>query len=360
MEIGIIGLPQTGKKTLFKLLAHGTSSTVQDVERSTKKPNIGLSKVYDERLDQLAIKYKPKAVTPAMITYLLLPKLSKDSDQNREAFTAISTVDAICHVVRAFDDEAVFHLDGTVDPLRDIKYVQSELLLADLIFTELRIERLTRDIKKKNDPAKQKELDLMKRIVEHLNDEKPLRLMPLKEDEQKNLNAYPFLTRKNMIIALNVNEDTLASDELTQRVEAACVSDGVHCVQVSCKIEEELAAIEDEEERDAFFQELGITRSALEKITQLSYDALDRISFFTVGEDEVRAWTVRNNVFTPQAGGTIHSDIERGFIRAEHMRVEDLIFFGSEQKVKEAGKFSLKGKDYQVRDGDILHFLFNV
>ena len=360
MEIGIIGLPQTGKKTLFKLLTHGGSTAVQGAAGSGKKPNIGLSKVCDDRLDQLVGRYNPKAVTPAMITYLLLPKLSKNSDENREAFTAINTVDAICHVVRAFDDDAVFHVDGTVDPLRDIEYVQSELLLADLIFTEMRIERLTKDIKRKNDPAKHKELDLMKRIVEHLNSEMPLRMMPLNDDEQKMLNAYPFLTRKNMIIVLNVNENDLASDELMQRVESSAVSDGAHCVQVSCKIEEELASIEDKEEREAFFNELGINRSALEKITRLSYNALNRVSFFTVGEDEVRAWTVRSNAYAPQAGGTIHSDIERGFIRAEHMRFEDLISLGSEQKVKEAGKFSLKGKDYQVRDGDILHFLFNV
>lgn len=360
MEIGIIGLPQTGKKTLFKLLTQGGSAALQGAAGSGKKANIGLSKVYDERLDQLVERYNPKAVTPAMITYLLLPKLSKDSDQNREAFTAISTVDAICHVVRAFDDDSVFHVDGTVDPLRDIEYVQSELLLADLIFTETRIERLTKDIKRKSDPAKQKELDLMQRIVKHLDSEKPLSLMSLNDAEQKILNAYPFLTRKNMIIVLNVSENDLASDELIERVKASCEGHGIHIVQVSCKIEEELASIEDKEEREAFFKELGINRSALEKITRLSYDALNRVSFFTVGKDEVRAWTVRNNSFAPQAGGTIHSDIERGFIRAEHMRFEDLISLGSEQKVKDAGKLSLKGKDYQVQDGDILHFLFNV
>jgi GTP-binding protein YchF len=360
MEIGIIGLPQTGKKTLFKLLTHGMSVDGKGPNYGAKKPNIGLSKVYDERLDLLATKYNPKAVTPALIKYLLLPKLLKNSQENREALTAISTVDAICHVVRAFDNETVFHVDGTVDPLRDIQYVQSELLLADLIFSETRIERLTKDVKRKNDPAKAKELVLMKSIVEYLSSEKPLRLMPLNNEDKKMLNTYPLLTRKNMIIALNVNENDLASDELIERVETACIHDGIHCVQVSLKIEEELAAIEDEEEREAFFNELGITRSALEKITQLSYDALNRISFFTVGEDEVRAWTIRSNAYAPQAGGTIHSDIERGFIRAEHMHVDDLISFGSEQKVKEAGKLSLKGKDYQVQDGDILHFLFNV
>jgi GTP-binding protein YchF len=359
MEIGIIGLPQTGKKTLFKLLTQGGSAAVQVAAGSRKKANIGLSKVYDERLDQLVQRYNPKAVTPAVITYLLLPKLSKNSEENREAFTAINTVDAICHVVRAFDDDSVFHVDGAVDPLRDIEYVQSELLLADLIFTETRIERLTKDIKRKNDPAKQKELDLMNSIVKHLDNEKPLRTMPLNEDEQKILNAFPFLTRKNMITVLNVNENDLASDELLQGVKASCERDGTHCVQVSCKIEEELASIEDKEERDAFCKELGIHRSALEKITRLSYYALNRVSFFTVGEDEVRAWTVRNNAYAPQAGGAIHSDIERGFIRAEHMRFEDLISLGSEQKVKDAGKFSLKGKEYQVQDGDILHFLFN-
>jgi len=360
MEIGIIGLPQTGKKTLFNLLTHGASAATQGPDRGAKKANIGLSKVHDDRLTQLATKYNPKAVTPAIIHYLLLPKLSKNSEENREAFRAISTVDAICHVVRAFDNESVFHLDGTVDPLRDVEYVHSELLLADLILCETRIERLNKDIKRKHDLTKEKELGLMKRIEEHLSGEKPLRVMPLNDEEKKILNAYPFLTRKNMIIVLNVNENDLTSDGLMHRVEASCANDGIHCMQVSLKIEEELAHLEDTAEREAFFDELGINCSALEKITQLSYAALNRISFFTVGEDEVRAWTVHHMAYAPQAGGAIHSDIERGFIRAEHMHFGDLISLGSEQKVKEAGKLSLKGKDYQVQDGDILHFLFNV
>ena len=247
-----------------------------------------------------------------------------------------------------------------MDPLRDIRYVHSELLLADLIFSEGRIERLEKELKRKSEPAREKELQLMRSVVEHLSGEKPLRLMTLSDEEKKVLNAYPLLTRKNMIVALNVHENDLASDALLRQVEAACRDDGIHCVQVSLKIEEELAAIENDEERMTFCSELGITRSALEKITQLSYDALDRISFFTVGEDEVRAWTIPCNAFAPQAGGAIHSDIERGFIRAEHMHYDDLISCGNEQKVKEAGRLSLKGKDYQVQDGDILNFLFNV
>ena len=360
MEIGIIGLPQTGKKTLFKLLTDSVSADEQSGHHATKKPNIGLSKVHDDRLLKLAAKYNPRAVTPALIKYLLLPGLSKNSQENREALKAISTVDAICHVVRAFNDETVFHVDGTMDPLRDISYVQSELLLADLIFSEGRIERLEKELKRKNEPAREKELQLMRSVVEHLSGEKPLRLMPLSDEDKKVLNAYPLLTRKNMIVALNVHENDLASDALLRRVEAACSDDAIHCVQVSLKIEEELAAIENDEDRMTFCSELGITRSALEKITRLSYEALDRISFFTVGEDEVRAWTSPCNVSAPQAGGAIHSDIERGFIRAEHMHFDDLISCGSEQKVKETGRLSLKGKDYQVQDGDILNFLFNV
>jgi hypothetical protein len=360
MEIGIIGLPQTGKKTLFRLLTDGTAADGQGMQHVARKPNVGLSKVHDDRLLELAARYNPRAVTPALIKYLLLPRLSKNSEENRETLKAISTVDAICHVVRAFDDETVFHVDGTVDPLRDILYVHSELLLADLIFSEGRIERLEKELKRKNEPAREKELQLMRSVVEHLSGEKPLRLMALSDEEKKVLNAYPLLTRKNMIVALNVHENDLASDALLQRVEAACRDDGIHCVQASLKIEEELAAIENGEERMTFCSELGITHSALEQITRLSYDALDRISFFTVGEDEVRAWTIPSNASAPQAGGAIHSDIERGFIRAEHMHYNDLIVCGSEQKVKEAGRLSLKGKDYQVQDGDILNFLFNV
>lgn len=360
MEIGIMGLPQTGKKTLFALLTEGSLKGNAPHQKGKKDPGIGISIVYDERLYRLAKIYNPKKVIPATIKYILLPKLSKNSEENRTVFRSITTVDAICQVVRAFDDDRIFHIDGSIDPARDIDYVESELLLNDLIFTEARIERIKKEIKHRNNLAMKKELEIMEHIIEQLNNEVPLRLVKFTDDEKKIINAYPYLTRKNMLIVLNVGEDDLNSNKLIAQLEKKFSSKGMYFVQVSCKIEMELSEIEDKEEKEAFLQELGIKHSALEKVTQMSYKALGLLSFFTVGKDEVRAWTIRNNTLAPQAGGVVHSDIERGFIRAEHMRIEDLLELGSEAKVRENGKLSLKGRDYIVQDGDVLNFLFNV
>ncbi|MBU1863047.1 MAG: YchF family ATPase [Candidatus Omnitrophica bacterium] len=360
MEIGIVGLPQAGKRTLFDLLT-STYHTEILPRKGAKTPDLGMSKVYDDRLDRLAKLYNPEKVIPAAITYIMLPRLSKTSDDNQDAFKAIQNVDAICHVVRAHSDESVFHIDGSVDPGRDIEFLESEFILHDSIFTEHRIARLDKDIKIKNDPLLIKERELMVRINDQLNKEIPLRLITFTEDEEKVLNAYPYLSRKNMLVVLNADEDAVNEEEgQFQDLLTACEAKGIHSMLVSAKIEKELAELTDEEERRQFLESLGITRSALEKMTQLSYRACDRISFFTVGEDEVRAWTVRRFACAPEAGGAVHSDIERGFIRAEHMRVEDILTLGSEAAVKEAGKFSLKGKTYEVCDGDILHFRFSV
>jgi ribosome-binding ATPase YchF (GTP1/OBG family) len=200
----------------------------------------------------------------------------------------------------------------------------------------------------------------MERIHQHLNAEMPLRLAEFSDEENKVINAYPFLTRKNMLIALNVSESDIADTTLIKKLEAEFGPKGMHFVNVSCKIEAELAEIADPADRALFLADLKIEQSALERITEMSYDVLGYITFFTVGEDEVRAWTVKKNTLAPQAGGTVHSDIERGFIRAEHMRVEDLLALKSESALKDVGKFSLKGKEYVVQDGNILHFRFNV
>ncbi|MBN1493162.1 MAG: redox-regulated ATPase YchF [Candidatus Omnitrophica bacterium] len=359
MEIGVLGLPQTGKKTLFNLLTEG-SLKAESHQKASKDPGVGISKVHDERLHALSAMYKPKKTVPATIKYILLPSMTKNSEENRAAFTSISTVDALCHVVRAFEDDTVFHIEGSVDPVRDINYVESELLLNDLLFVEGRIEKLEHDIKRKNDPKAKKEKEIMEQIMACLNEDRPLRLVEFSEEEKKIINAYPLLTRKNMLIVLNVGEEDITNTALVKKIQSEFAGRGIHCVDVSCKIEMELSEITDPQEKKMFLEDLGIASSALERITKMSYDVLGYLTFFTVGEDECRAWTVRQHTLAPQAGGTVHSDIERGFIRAEHMRVDELLKFGSEQALKDAGKFSLKGKDYVVRDGDILHFRFNV
>jgi ribosome-binding ATPase len=359
MELGIIGLPQVGKKTLFSLLTN-SAPAIEENKKSKRNQDIGISKVIDTRIDKLADMYQPEKVVPATIKYILVPRLSNNSDENREALKAIANVDALCHVVRAFTDDTVFHMNGSVDPLRDIAFVESELLLNDLVFIENRIQKMEKDLKRKNDQNAVKELELMKKLHVALEEEKPLRVIGLDEHEKKMLRAYPLLTLKNMFIALNVDEDQLRSDILLKKCHASYSQKGMFFVQMCCKIEHELAEIEDIAEKKAFLDDLGIEASALEQITRLSFNALNVLSFFTVGKDEVRAWTVPQGCCAPQAGGAVHSDIERGFIRAEHMRVEDLLSYGSEQKVKDEGKFSLKGKEYIVQDGDILHFRFNV
>jgi GTP-binding protein YchF len=359
MEIGIIGLPQSGKKTLFGLLTQ-TAASNNAAGKFKKTQDIGLSKVLDSRLDRLAEMYQPERVVHATIKYILVPRLSKNSDENREALKAIANVDALCHVVRDFDDETVFHMDGSVDAVRDISFVESELLLNDLVFVENRLEKLDKDLKRKSDQRLIHEQAVMKKLHAALEEEIPLRTLDLADDEKKILRAYPLLSLKNMFIALNVAESSLDSDQLVQACEAHFSGSKMYFVQMSCKIEHELAEIDDPAEKKAFLDDLGISESALEKITQLSFNALDLISFFTVGKDECRSWTVHKGCLAPQAGGAVHSDIERGFIRAEHMTVDDLLALGSEPAVKEQGKFSLKGKDYLVQDGDILHFRFNV
>jgi len=359
MEIGIIGLPQTGKKTLFSLLTQSTGRG-NNAEKSKRPQDIGISKVFDSRLDKLAEMYQPEKVVPATIKYILVPRLSKNSDENREALKVIANVDALCHVVRDFDDETVFHMDGSIDAVRDISFVESELLLNDLIFVENRLEKLEKDLRRKSDQRLIYEQTVMQKLHTALEAEKPLRVIELADDEKKLLRAYPLLTLKNMFIALNVAEDALRSDDLIKKCEEHFLKTNMYFMQMSCKIEHELVEIEDPDEKNVFLEDLGISSSALEKITRLSFNALDLISFFTVGKDECRAWTVHKGCLAPQAGGAVHSDIERGFIRAEHMLVEDLLALGSEQKVKDSGKFSLKGKDYVVQDGEILHFRFNV
>ena len=355
MQIGLIGLPQAGKKTLMRLL---TRVDVQVAAPSNGQPIPGICPVADPRLERLAAMYRPKKVTPATIHYLLMPDLTKQSESNQELLRSLATVDVLAHVVRAFTDERVFHLDGAVDPGRDIEAVQAELILNDLLFVEKRLERLAKEGLRRGGVDRSAEQALLTRMQAHLNESHPLRAFPLTLDEHTRLRGAPLLTRKPLLRILNVNEEAVQDRQLLALLAERDTS--VKMLQVSAKIEEELAQLEDPAERAAFLSDLGIAESALDALTRASYDALGLISYFTVGPDEVRAWTVRRGASAAEAGGVIHSDIERGFIRAEQMRYDDLIALGSEQAVSAAGKAPLKGKEYVVQDGDILSFRFNV
>jgi hypothetical protein len=348
MKIGMIGLPQTGKKALFELL---TGHKPSENEVVSGKPIHGVAEIRDSRFDELVAMYKPKKEVRARIELELLPKIEKDAISKGDIFGDIAEVDALCHVVRAFKDDSIYHTSGSVDPKRDIDAINSELLLHDLIFIEKRFERLDKKVKQTKEEASIKERDVLAKLKEHLENGLPLRTLDISADDDKLLTSYPFLTRKEMIIALNVSEDQLKNKPPVE-------SDNI--MQVSAKVEAEIAALDSEEERKAFLTDLGITEPAMNILTRLCLKTLNLISFFTVGQDEVRQWNVRRGATAAEAAGVIHSDLQKGFIRAELIKLNDLKELGSEDAVKAQGKFYLKGKDYIVEDGDILSIRFNV
>ena len=355
MKLGLVGFPQVGKRTLFRLL------TGKEPQPGGKKGNLwGLANVRDGRFDRLVEIYSPRQETPAQIEFLLLPDLDKEASRNEEILKSLEHVDVICHLVRTFRDEATFHLYGQVDPRRDILVFNEELQLNDLLFVEKRLERIEKEQSKKKEVQKvAMEKDLLTRMKGHLEGGRFLRTFSLTDAEQKLIASYPLLTRKAVIIVLNVGEDELGRPDRIDSVTEEFRELDFQWIAVSAKIEQELSQLE-AGERQTFLEELQLDQPALDRLTLLCYRTLGLISFFTVGPDEVRAWTNRQGALAPQAAGVIHSDFERGFIRAEVMKYQDLIRLGSEQKVKEVGKLMQKGKDYVVEDGDIISFLFNV
>jgi hypothetical protein len=298
--------------------------------------------------------------TPAQIEFSLLPDLEKQAERNTRIWRVLEKVDVICHLVRAFPEDTVFHVAGSVDPRRDITALNEELRLNDLLFIEKRIERLEKERGRNGDARRStQEKELLIRMKDHLEAGRFLNTFPFTDEEQKLVSGYIFLTRKPMILILNVGEEQLNNAGLIDQLAADFAGQAFQWIAVSAKIEEELSHL-DEEERQAFLEELNIVQPALDRLTLVCFNTLGLISFFTVGPDEVRAWTNRKESFAPQAARVIHSDIERGFIQAEVIKYEDLIQLGNEQKVREEGKLLQKGRDYVVEDGDIINFLFNV
>jgi len=356
MKIGIIGLPQTGKKTLFQILTGHVFTEHSD----QKKPAMGVADIIDQRFEKLVQLYKPKKQMHAKIDIELLPRLEKESIARGDIFKDIADVDAVCHVVRAFEDEAIYHVDGSIDPVRDIDMVGGELILHDLLFIEKRLERLEAQMKKQKDEKQQKEHDMLVRFREHLEKEQPLRLLALSHDEDMLIRSYPFITLKQMVIVLNVADDALTDMAIIEKLRARCDAEKMEVMQVSAKMEAEIAALESEAERREFLKDLGIDEPALGQLTRLCLKALGLMSFFTVGEDEVRQWLIRRNATAPEAAGAIHSDLQRGFIRAEVFKYGELMEHKNEAGLKAAGKLYLKGKDYIVEEGDILNIRFKV
>jgi ribosome-binding ATPase len=355
MKLGLIGFPQVGKRTLFRLLTGKES----DGENG-KGEALGLARVRDERFDRLVEIYRPRLETPAQVEFSLLPDLEKQAERNTRIWRVLEKVDVVCHLVRAFPEETVFHVAGSVDARRDIRTLNEEMQLNDLLFIEKRVERLEKEGGRSGDARRAaQEKELLIRMKDFLEAGRFLSTFPFTDEEQKLVSGYIFLTRKPMILILNVGEEQINNSGLIDQLAADFPGPAFQLICVSAKIEEELSRL-DEEEGRAFLEDLKIAQPALDRLTLVCYRTLGLMSFFTVGPDEVRAWTNRKESLAPQAARVIHSDIERGFIRAEVMKYEDLIQLGDEQKVREAGKLLQKGRDYVVQDGDIINFLFNV
>lgn len=356
MELGILGLPKVGKTLLFNLLT--ASEEVTDKFAASAETHLGVASVPDPRLAKLRDLYDPKKYTPATVQYVDIPGIQKGEGAESLNLAKLKEVDALVHVVRAFDDPELPHPEGSVDPSRDVETLDLELILADMDVVGRRIERLEKSILKKPSPEERRELDLLRdKILPVLEDETPLREISLEAEEEKRLRGFQLLSAKPMLVVFNVDEDRVGN----ARVEDLGVElrPATRAVIVSAPIEQEIASLPAEEQEE-FLGDLGLGEPSLDRLIRASYDLLGLISFFTVGEDEVRAWTIRRGKKAREAGGAIHSDIARGFIRAEVVSWEDLLRLGSLAACREQGLLRLEGKEYLVQDGDVCHFRFNV
>ena len=366
MKLGIVGLPNVGKSTLFNSLTKAGAESA-NYPFCTIDPNVGVVTVPDERLNVLGEMYHTKKIIPAAIEFVdiagLVKGASKGEGLGNQFLANIREVDAIVHVVRCFEDSNIVHVDGSIDPLRDIETINLELIFSDLEILERRISKAVRAAR--NDKTIAKELALMERIKAHLEDGKMAKSFDdiNDEDEQQWLESYNLLTYKPVIFAANVAEDDLADDGASnagvQAVREYAKREDCEVFVVCAEIEQEIAELEDDE-KSMFLEELGLKESGLEKLIKASYSLLGLISYLTAGEPEVRAWTIKKGTKAPQAAGKIHSDFERGFIRAEIVSYDDLMACGTYNAAKEKGLVRLEGKDYVVQDGDIILFRFNV
>ena len=365
MEIGIIGLAQSGKTTVFNALTRGHARVAAAAVGA--KPNVGVAKVQDVRLEKLNALFKPKKLTPAEVTYVDIPGapegLGKEAGIGGEYLNRLQRADAMLLVVRVFADPSVPHVQTTVDPYRDIGAMDMELTFSDLAILERRLTRLEADwrgAKAMEREAIQKERGTLDRIKTQLEAGVPIRAQELSTDERKLLANYRFLTEKPLLVALNVDEEQLQqAAKYEQELGTKLTGPGVRGTVICGKLEAELGQMSLEEERD-FRESLGAGEPGLVRMIRLSYEVLGYISFFTVGEDECRAWTITRGTAAQQAAGKIHTDIERGFIRAEVVGYEDLIACGGLQEAKRKGVFRSEGKTYEMKDGDVVNYLFNV
>ncbi len=358
MKAALIGLACVGKSTLFELL----TGSPTPLPGGRPEPRLGIARVPDPRLDRLAQMYRPKKTTPATVEYVDVPGVAKGEGSALVDLPALRGVDALVHVVRAFESDLAPHPDGSVDALRDARMLDLELILADLGAVERRLERLEANIKKANKADDVAERALFARLKECLESERPLRELELGDDERRRLRNYAFLSEKPVLLVVNLGESELRDAPAwleRSGLGAFATRPGFALCAVSAQVEAEMAQLSPEDAQ-AFRDDLGLTEPGLDRVIRSSYTLLGLISFLTAGEDECRAWTVRRGTRAQQAAGEIHSDIERGFIRAEVVSYDDLLAAGSLAACRERATLRLEGKEYVVRDGDVINFRFNV